>query len=297
MMHVLLQYPEVYSDLAFTSISTLPLELRCTTRIGTDNIQDDVEDGTFTTTVSQHVRSGKTNFPAWRKHTYNETLILDDLKQSGLGYDKVTQFSLRPCELKPIIKKVGDYFRWFYIEMDKRLTADKFNQELNYDLTKSCWIDGLQRKVKVREAAINELRDHCENMKTNNNGEDISGFQEMYELIINLEIIYTHTIDELDEEQIRFSDFAYTNLIYKRKKEENHLPIPVYSFIKPSNGIRFLTHILLSQGEFSTEIDLMTHQTIRDCFRHANLIGEENTTEALQEYSNKLLAKYIKEQL
>ena len=45
---------------------------------------------------------------------------MNDLKQSKIGYDKITQFSLRPCELKPIVDMVGHYYRWFIIDMKKK---------------------------------------------------------------------------------------------------------------------------------------------------------------------------------
>ena len=37
MIHVMLRYPEVYSDLEFTSVSTMPLEMRCMKKIHTDS--------------------------------------------------------------------------------------------------------------------------------------------------------------------------------------------------------------------------------------------------------------------
>ena len=39
-----------------------------------------------------------------------------------------------------------------------------------------------------------------------------------------------------------------------------NLPIPVYSYVKPTMGPRFLLHIMLSMGEFETEIDLILHK-------------------------------------
>ena len=118
MLHVMLRYPEVYTDLIFISISTMPLELRCTVNIETDS---EINDGFYTNSISHFVRSQKVNFPRWRKHTDNEKLIMNDLKQSKIGYDKITQFSLRPCELKPIVDMVGHYYRWFIIDMKKKI--------------------------------------------------------------------------------------------------------------------------------------------------------------------------------
>ena len=104
----MLRYPEVYTDLTFVSISTLPLELRCSKKISTDIVDalEDDEDGFYTTSVSSHSRDNKNGLHNWRKHSMNEKILMDDLKQSGMGYDKITQFSLRPCKLKSIIELV-----------------------------------------------------------------------------------------------------------------------------------------------------------------------------------------------
>ena len=77
----------------------------------------------------------------------------------------------------------------------------------------------------------------------------------------------------------------------------DHLPIPVYSYIKPTMGTQFILHLLLSMGHFSTEIDLTLNETLRESFRYANLIGPLDDEESLQQYSNELLRKFIEEQL
>ena len=121
-------------------------------------------------------------------------------------------------------------------------------------------------------------------MRVNNAVEEIEGSKDMYDLISAIDSICNKNLDDMNENERKFHDFAYKHLIYVGDKRK-HLPIPVYSFMKPKNAIHFLTHILLSQGEFLTEIDLMTHQTLRDCFRYAKLIGDDNSPESLQEYS------------
>ena len=79
--------------------------------------------------------------------------------------------------------------------------------------------------------------------------------------------------------------------------ENDHLPIPVYSYIKPTMGTQFILHLLLSMGHFSTEIDLTLHATLRESFRYAKLIEPQNNHASLLEYSNQLLRKFIETQL
>ena len=62
-------------------------------------------------------------------------------------------------------------------------------------------------------------------------------------------------------------------------------------------GVQFLNHILLSLGRFETEIDLMMHPIVRECFRYAKLIGPADDEESLQSYSYKLSELFIKVQL
>ena len=62
-------------------------------------------------------------------------------------------------------------------------------------------------------------------------------------------------------------------------------------------GARFLLHLMLSMGKFDTEIDLTSHNSIRECLRYAKFIGLSNDEQDLIKYSNRLLGQYIREQL
>ena len=42
-------------------------------------------------------------------------MILYDLKLYKISVDKMTQFGLRPPELRKLLDKLGDYYRWFVI--------------------------------------------------------------------------------------------------------------------------------------------------------------------------------------
>ena len=56
------------------------------------------------------------NFDNWRKHTPSQNLMLDDLKLNTVSVDKVTQFGLRPPELRSLFNNLGDYYRWFLVD-------------------------------------------------------------------------------------------------------------------------------------------------------------------------------------
>ena len=89
--------------------------------------------------------------------------------------------------------------------------------------------------------------------------------------------------------------FISTNLLHK--DSERHLPIPVFSFIKPTMGHRFILHILLSMGHYETELDLLLHRNLKNALRYAKLIGPSDNKSDLEYYSNQLQKKFIEEQL
>ena len=48
-------------------------------------------------------------------------------------------------------------------------------------------------------------------------------------------------------------------------------------------------------GYFSTEVNLILHQSLREAFYYAKLIGPSNNPDDLQMYSNQLLYRWIEE--
>ena len=100
---------------------------------------------------------------------------------------------------------------------------------------------------------------------------------------------------QVPQDKKEFYDFVNEYLV--DSSYSGHLPVPVYSYITPSGGIKFLLHILLSMGRFSTEINLTVNSTLRECFQKAKLIGDLNDEESLQQYSNFVLKRFIVEQL
>ena len=63
-------------------------------------------------------------------------------------------------------------------------------------------------------------------------------------------------------------------------KFKGHLPVPVYSYVRPTSGHKFILHVLLSMGRFTTEVELTMHSSLRESFRAAKLIEPENVLES-----------------
>ena len=111
----------------------------------------------------------------------------------------------------------------------------------------------------------------------------------------------SHVLNESDRNLIDVYDIRFLNNVNDNlmldNSEEGHLPVSVFSYIKPTMGIQVLLHIMISMGRFSTEIDLTTHATLRESLRHCQLMGPSDDPVYLEEYSNCLLRRFITEQL
>ena len=311
MYHVMLGYAEVHTDMEFISIQTCPLELRAAVERtykkkngnnDQNNDQDrnnnDVQDGAYAggAIMSQIVREEK-EFPPQRLHTETECLMLQSAVNSTFSIDKITKFSIRPPELRNIVRNPCNYFRWFRIEPS--VIADDVIRDddttLNIDIFQSCWIDGLQHPVRVRKKALPEVIkyiDHVHQPLDECTTNMVTIFKKMHYLL-SLE---EETAVDHNDEDIAFLDFATSNWLFDCKKSK-HLPIPVTSQIKPTMGPRFILHIMLTLGEFDTELDLTCHRSLRDSLQYAGLIGSSREVNDLEMYSNRLLRRYIEEEV
>ena len=131
MLHHILQYPEIVTNLEFIKVSTMPLELRA----GTESVVSDnnARDGAYVEPAIVSYRKA-IELEDFRLHTPKQVLILDDLKLSKLSVDKITQFSLRPPEFLQLFNELGNYFRWFHIS--NRVKETKFPDNINTSLSK-----------------------------------------------------------------------------------------------------------------------------------------------------------------
>ena len=307
MIQQLLGYPEVFTDMKFVQIHTLPLEERIGIERPPNNIDpsfqaefnshfNDNQDGIDLSIPSEFLRRQVLKLDSWRNHTPNELLIIDSCFKTNISLDSITKFSIRPPELRCIIREVGQYFRWFNI-----LSVDlsyKFCKELlSENLQASSWIDGTHHQIKVRRKAFSEIQHY---LSFSHNTDRYNMNDPKYIMIIffkNLIQVYNNFENgrQLSDSDLAFYEFSKKNLVFF--DNDAHLPIPVYSYIKPHMNTRFILHILLSMGQFDTEYDLNLQQSLRESLRYAGLIGQSNNSDDLKTYSNKLLYRYITEQL
>jgi len=293
MLHVMLKYPEVLTDLKFVSIPTVPLELRARVGISADKV---ASDEAFTIPEIVEVRTAKVQDQAYRQLTEGEIITLNDLRLSQYSVDRITQFSLRPPELRSLFDSVGNYFRWFHIDGTKPVTGADLELCIMDDLEMSSFIDGLQRRVKLRETAFDEVRAYLTKVQNEStyDQETISPVINMIRKMITLQKDARRGGD-IEDTDVPFHAHCVKNII--DVTHTGHLPVPVYSFTKPTSVHKFVLHVLLSMGRYATESSLTKHASLRECFRHAKLVGPSNDPVQLQMDSDSLLLRFIIEQL
>ena len=93
-----------------------------------------------------------------------------------------------------------------------------------------------------------------------------------------------------------FIQFKNRNFLFDDSTEE-HLPIPVFSYVRPTFGTQFILNILLSLVRYVTEIDILHQVSLKELFRYAKLIGQNNDEDSLKIYSNDVFVIFIEEQL
>ena len=295
MIHTILLYSEVATDLIFVDVATTPLELRPTVKVAIRNAlsnannNDVPADGAEVGNECNNARKEKKLFQ-YRQFTNNQLLILSqEKKQRTKILDRISEFSIRPPELLLCFDKVGMYYRWFKI-IEKPLKKESMLNLLNENLKESAWIDGQGRQVILRSKALPEVLNWLETtIRFDIDFNDDNGKQDIYQLFFDIdETLSNPTLDE------NFATFINEYLLFQ---EELHLPTPVYSYIRPSMPHQFILHILLSLGRFATESDLIQHSSLREAFRYAKLIGMNDDDESLLKYSDQLFTRYIEEQL
>ena len=152
----MLGYAEVHMDISHIKVSTQPLPQRTGVVVSRksqskeehdDNNSAGDERNVDLSIVSQVVRKEK-SLPEWRQLRDNEVLVLEGALTSSVSVDKVTQFSVRPPELRSLFNKVEHYVRWFKVGTTE-LNFDAMIEIIDEDMCKSCWIDGMQRQVLV----------------------------------------------------------------------------------------------------------------------------------------------------
>ena len=145
----------------------------------------------------------------------------------------------------------------------------------------SCaWIDCLGRHLTIRHLGKKEILNIVpKNLDSINNLETMLNKKQRFIKITNENVKRIINSKDLSNEDS-------TRFIYKN--ENDILPIPVVSNTSPLNTQQFLTHVILSLGNYDTETDALCHSSFRDCLYNGDLIGNNTDQSSLKTYSKNL---------
>ena len=157
---------------------------------------------------------------------------------------------------------------------------------LHQELFKCGWIDGLDCQVLVKPHAIShilmlaecvgEVRElfHCLNYI-------------VHGIVVNMNPYLHLSSQELEAMYQRFVDIKFG--------KDTALPLVLLNVVKPTQGYRFLIHVLLSMGKFNNEGELFAGSTMIKMFQNAQLV--HNTLPVTEQDVQYIVRRFIMEQL
>ena len=111
-----------------------------------------------------------------------------------------------------------------------------------------------------------------------------------------MKYIVSTSFEELYNANKQFYQHVHENLLIPNEKQQ-HLPIPIYSFLTPMMSLQFLNHIMLLFEVYEKELGMSIHVSIGENVWNKKIIGMNYDEEYLQIYSNEFCNKYINEQV
>jgi predicted GIY-YIG superfamily endonuclease len=305
-VQILIGDPQVHHNMEFVKVATTPLEDRvgfkkisdldtkeADDEVVLDNYRSLAGDNSICFVVYPDYVRRAAGLPEWRQFTANQLLIINDNFDSEVTVSNATIFDVRPPELRELFPCLLSYFRWFErVKIHSTKNEDELALVVKMEVRDSWWIDGFGYTVRVRRNAFVEVRRWIAgagaNLLRQPNAEILSLF---------IDVLSGDTNADWPALKTRFVSLDNpTHRTWARCR--GLLPVPVHSFVKPTNATKFLFHILLSLGQYETSLDLVSHATMRNAFEYANLVHvDEANPEVLMESVTDLVALYIVQQL
>lgn len=291
MLHCLLGETEIYTNIKFEEISTMPFEYRAPTRVRLDRngnlMRPDADvlggDALDTAAILTDYVSIRSVHLEERSFSLDQVKLLQpqtkgkNKKPQNPTYDHITMFGFRPVELVELFPRVRDYYEWFK-RTPKVLDVKEMMAGTAEDVRVCRWIDALGHGVRLREKALPQVRQWLM-------GLDNAALSD-YSVALKdhlLEII---------------SSGEKSSLFIEPDNGED-LPIAVFSKISPKRASQFLLHLMLVLGEFATELDFKAEPSMKAALAKTKLIPSENLDckEALKSYSTALMRRIVNEVL
>jgi predicted GIY-YIG superfamily endonuclease len=313
---------QVYTDIKFIHITTVPLEERPgfdrpvpIGRLVAEGIVNapvnSIDDIDAQTVLPSHlVRNPPYRvhpMKQWRQFLESAVMLAKDQLLSPYSIDVTTVFGLRPPELL-FVNQQENYFKWFErfdIPLTKEQQKNRLDSLIEYchgnvrnDYDCCAWIDATTKIVKVRAAALPSILKCIQEASFDEFG--IGADEDDKNSVLSFfQFMHRYFVKEKNGRPPRRPNvkrkWAYMKDCYLCDIHQENLPVTWYTPIKPVQSNRFLIHVLLSMGKFSNELELTLTGSMRNAFIKARLY---NPDPAHREQSiNDLTRKYVMTQL
>jgi predicted GIY-YIG superfamily endonuclease len=259
-------------------------------------IQDEVAILAVTgqTVRTQEIR----HYPQYRLFSNDQMTVIRDELQAPLSTDAVTIFSIRPPELL-FVQEIRLYLRWFVrihvvpvFDPVKSLAYLKKN--LDVDLIKCQWLDGLNCKILLRRGAIDEFLKYAQDCQPSTFG-GAGAKNKMVRLLLLIHrlhgifdlgvSVHRSRTTETSRNQYQFLCKTFLSPLTSLK-----LPTVWWTPVYPKTRGRFLVQILLLFGKFETEYGLMKAGSLRKAYVQAGLFDPDDAKRSL----DALMSRYIR---
>ena len=260
--------------------------------------------------VGQEVRRNK-GFNEHRLFSSDQLTVIFDERFSNLTSDAITEFSIRPPELR-FVNIVRLYVRWFekkpikFKKNDIETIRRELSKRLNVELSRSQWINGLNAQIVMRRGAIYEILEYAEACDVSLFGlqdqktkmlelfKQLLKYHEQFDRGVSME----HEVREVGTRSVREStnqssreQFNKLESNFLVSDKSTFLPVTWTTPVFPKNRGRFLVYILLMFGRFETEYGLMSTGNMKDAYELAGLYDSDNPEQSIDE----LLRRYARE--
>ena len=177
-IHHILKYPEVITNLKFIQVPTTSLETRTgkalrkpdtsNNAVQQNNYNQDEGNNRISSTNNTSPNIIPEDCGLQGKRLFNDSQVATftdmQLNRNSVKVDMITLFSLRPPELVRIVDMVGNYLRWFHVA-SKRMKDSIVSELIHENIYKSAWIDGFNCQIMLRLKALTELIDWIKSIK------------------------------------------------------------------------------------------------------------------------------------
>lgn len=321
------QFNTVFCSSKFVQVSTVSLEQRpavikqhstdTTKKTAAQRRRDahapvePIAGGNNTNTVAPSIAS-RNFLPSWRKFTKYQQLQIKDTFRLNISIDSVTLYSVRPPELF-FVGNYVDYLRYFAF-------VPSCGARVQKNISSSPWLDGYEKRVVIRRPAVKEIIERYSEKMLTFHGLPMNDPQRTDVFFLFHALLYVENKSCFSEHHMTIlaslAQFECDGIATRKKIQsfatdlepsifidqsynEDHVPLAIYSNIKPCNGSKFFIHILLSMGSFNTEYELWNVSDVRQSFIVAGLLSDSaNQDKELAKAELKDVAhRYVSEQL